>query len=98
MAAHKMKLHSAPPVERFALIVGILSRQRQPLSQQRIADELGVCRKTIERDIGFMRDRLNINIQLHLGRGVYLVERVQLCPICQRLVKRHKHPLPKEVS
>ena len=86
-----MNLYTRPPIERFARIVAFLAARRHSVvSQERIAEELGCSRKTIDRDVTFMRDRLQIPIEVTSGwpnRGTRLVGEVELCPVCQRAVE-----------
>src|SRR3954464_4400272 len=60
---------SRPPLERMMRIHGQLKAADFP-NCRKIADELEVSTKTIQRDIDFMRDRLGLPIeydQLHFG-------------------------------
>ena len=56
---------SRPPLERMLKIHDIL-RRGTLVNCTRLCSELEVCRKTIVRDIGFMRDRLNLPIEFDL--------------------------------
>lgn len=62
-------LHSRPPLERMMRLHEKLKAGKFP-NCRKLADELEVSSKTIQRDIDFMRDRLNLPIeydQLHFG-------------------------------
>ena len=62
-------LYSRPPLERMMRMHERLKAGRYP-NCRKLAEELEVSSKTIQRDIDFMRDRLNLPIeydQLHFG-------------------------------
>ncbi len=69
-----------PPIERFHQIVAML-RVGYPKPIQHIADELEVDRKTIERDVEFMVDRLLLPID-QTRCGLILTRKLKICPIC----------------
>lgn len=77
MNANK-KVFSRPPIERFRKIARITTQE--PTSSRILAVELEVSSKTIERDIEFMRDRLNLPIQA-TGKGFFMAH-CELCPLC----------------
>src|SRR5438067_6024161 len=61
--------HSRPPLERMMRLHEKLKAGKFP-NCRKLAEELEVSSKTIQRDIEFMRDRLNLPIeydQLHFG-------------------------------
>ena len=62
-------LHSRPPLERMMRMHERLKAGRYP-NCRKLADELEVSSKTVQRDIDFMRYRLGLPIeydQLHFG-------------------------------
>ena len=62
-------LRSRPPLERMMRLHEKLKAGKFP-NCRKLAEELEVSAKTIQRDIEFMRDRLNLPIeydQLHFG-------------------------------
>lgn len=68
-AKRRITLHSRPPLERMMRLHEKLKAGKFP-NCRKLADELEVSSKTIQRDIDFMRDRLNLPIeydQLHFG-------------------------------
>lgn len=69
-----------PAIERFHQIVALL-RVNHPVPIQGIADELEVDRKTIERDVDFMMDRLRLPLD-RSRRGLILTKKLKICPIC----------------
>jgi predicted DNA-binding transcriptional regulator YafY len=76
-------LHSRPPLERMVRIHQRLSSGTFP-NASTLAREIEVARKTIHRDIEFMRDRLNLPIQFDSGRnGYYYTEEVSAFPTMQ---------------
>ncbi len=69
VAPKRLTLHSRPPLERMMRLHEKLKAGKFP-NCRKLADELEVSSKTIQRDIVFMRDRLNLPIeydQLHFG-------------------------------
>lgn len=56
-----MNIKTRPPIARMSRILGELRAGRR-VNCQRIAKDLEVCPKTIQRDLIFMRDRLGIQI------------------------------------
>jgi predicted DNA-binding transcriptional regulator YafY len=72
-------MKTRPPIERFAFIAR--SIQREPMPSSRLAVDMEVSRKTIERDIAFMRDRLQLPI-VATGKGYSLARSVTLCRCC----------------
>jgi len=68
-ASRAATLHSRPPLERMMRLHEKLRAGAFP-NCRKLADELEVSTKTIQRDIDFMRDRLGLPIeydQLHFG-------------------------------
>src|SRR5207244_9174626 len=73
-------LHSRPPLERMMRMHARLQSGRYP-NCRKLADELEVSSKTVQRDIDFMRYRLGLPIeydQLHFG--FYYTEPVSSFP------------------
>src|SRR5437764_10679835 len=68
-----------PPIERFHLIVASL--EHGPSTMARLALELEVSKRTIQRDIEFMRDRLNLPIECDF-LGCHLTRKVCQCETC----------------
>jgi predicted DNA-binding transcriptional regulator YafY len=65
----RVALHSRPPLARMMHMHARLQSRRYP-NCRKLADELEVSAKTVQRDIDFMRYRLNLPIeydQLHFG-------------------------------
>ena len=82
----KRVIKSRPPLERFQKIAARLASGKH-FTGQALADELEVSRKTVERDIQFMRDRLELPIETDgssfvEGSGFYFKAPVRLCPVC----------------
>ncbi len=72
--------YSRPPLERMMSIHAQLKSDRFP-NCRRIADELEVSSKTIQRDIDFMRDRLGLPIEYDpLRFGFHYTEEVTSFP------------------
>jgi predicted DNA-binding transcriptional regulator YafY len=69
-----------PVFERFLLIVALL-KVGEFISVALIARKLEVHRKTIERDVDFLGDRLGLPIERSM-KGIKLLEPLKLCPIC----------------
>src|SRR5947199_1179777 len=68
-AKRKSVFHSLPPLERMMRLHEKLKAGKFP-NCRKLAEEMEVSSKTIQRDIDFMRDRLNLPIeydQLHFG-------------------------------
>lgn len=80
-------LLSRPPLARFQRIVQLVSRG--PLSSGCLATELEVSRRTIERDIEFMRDQLGVDISA-TGHGYQTGRSENLCAICLRPVENSR--------
>src|SRR5216117_805486 len=67
--ARRTRLYSRPPLERMMRMHQRLKAGRYP-NFRKLADELEVSAKTVQRDIDFMRYRLGLPIeydQLHFG-------------------------------
>jgi proteasome accessory factor B len=62
--------HSRPPLERMLRIHQTLSSDKFP-NASTLARELEVSTKSIQRDIEFMRDRLNLPIEFDASRNGY---------------------------
>src|ERR1700760_2035880 len=65
----QLQLHSRPPLERMRRMHERIRAGRYP-NCRKLADELEVSSKTVQRDIDFMRYRLGLPIeydQLHFG-------------------------------
>jgi len=54
--------HSRPPLERMQRLHDLLSNE-QPVNCQQLGKDFEVSYKTIQRDLDFMRDRLNLPIE-----------------------------------
>ena len=54
--------HSRPPLERMHRLHDLLSNE-QPVNCQQLGKDFEVSYKTIQRDLDFMRDRLNLPIE-----------------------------------
>ena len=54
--------HSRPPLERMQRLHDLL-RNEKPVNCQQLGREFEVSYKTIQRDLDFMRDRLNLPIE-----------------------------------
>jgi predicted DNA-binding transcriptional regulator YafY len=65
-----LSLHSRPPLERMLRIHQSLQSGKFPNASM-LARELEVSTKSIHRDIGFMRDRLNLPIEFDPARNGY---------------------------
>lgn len=78
----KLKMAYRPPWERFRLIMGRLNaRPGEAVKCGIIAGELEVSRKTVQRDVDFMRDRLQLPIQTK-HNGYLVAAPVALCACC----------------
>lgn len=67
-----MNIKTRPPIARMSRILGELRAGRM-VNCQRIAKDLEVCPKTIQRDLDFMRDRLGIPIFYDPSRYCYQI-------------------------
>ncbi|MFQ3670522.1 MAG: WYL domain-containing protein [Verrucomicrobiia bacterium] len=65
---------SRPPILRFKRILNALQRQVRPTRRQ-LAQECNVTIKTIQRDIDFLRDQLNVPIEFNMSLGGYTLRR-----------------------
>lgn len=74
-----------PLLARVRHISAALS-SRKRISAGELASELEICRRTIARDIDFMRDRLLLPIEAD-AHGYYFREDVRLCPCCSRRMR-----------
>jgi proteasome accessory factor B len=63
-------LHSRPPLERMLRIHQAIQSGSFPNATS-LAREIEVSTKSIQRDIGFMRDRLNLPVEFDVGRNGY---------------------------
>ena len=75
-----------PPLARFQEIARLLSTGKH-YSASLIASLLETSKKTIDRDLDFMRDRLHLPIETDgvahdENSGFYFTEPVHLCPLC----------------
>lgn len=77
-----MKRASLPPVLRIQRICALLNRARAPIPVHVIADRLEVSPKTVQRDIDFMKDSLELPIISCAGKGQRLIENIALCRCC----------------
>lgn len=80
--------HTAPPLHRFQRIVALLSPDTV-VTGIHLATELEVSRKTIQRDLDYLRDQLNLPIQTIRGgrgdlSGYRLTKPIKICPVCAR--------------
>lgn len=80
-----MSLDTRPPIERFAHIAAALASRKRTTAAM-LAAELAVCRRTVVRDIEFMRDRRNLPIESDAA-GYWFSEKIKLCPCCARRVR-----------
>lgn len=72
---------SRPPYERMLRIHDDLQNERNP-NCTALADSFGVNRKTIQRDIDFMRDRMSLPIEYdEVRHGYYYTEAVENFPL-----------------
>ena len=62
---------------------------RKRVSSSELAGELEVCRKTIDRDLAFMRDQLRLPVETDRC-GYYFAARVHLCPVCAHRIRVKK--------
>ena len=74
---------SRPPLERMLRIHQGLAADRFP-NATTLAGDLEVCTKSIQRDLDFMRDRLNLPIEYDaVRRGYHYTQRVDAFPTLQ---------------
>jgi len=75
--------HSRPPLERMQRLHDLLTNGRQVNCQQ-LGREFEVSYKTIQRDLDFMRDRLNLPIEYDPSRYTFrYTEPVEAFPLLQ---------------
>ena len=83
MADKKPELRSRPPLERMLHIHKALQSGNYPNST-RLAAELEVSEKSIQRDLDFMRDRMHLPIEYDGSRfGYYYTQEVNAFPTMQ---------------
>jgi predicted DNA-binding transcriptional regulator YafY len=79
----KTSPQSRPPLERMLRIHQLLQSGGFP-NANRLADELEVSTKSIHRDLGFMRDRLNLPVEFdRLRHGFHYTAEVSSFPTMQ---------------
>ena len=75
--------HSRPPLERMQRLHDLLSTQ-QVVNCQKLGREFEVSYKTIQRDLDFMRDRLNLPLEYDPTRYTFrYTEAVEAFPLLQ---------------
>ncbi len=75
--------HSRPPLERMHRLHDLLSSE-QPVNCQQLGKDFEVSYKTIQRDLDFMRDRLNLPIEYDASRYTFrYTEKVEAFPLLQ---------------
>ncbi len=75
--------HSRPPLERMHRLHDLLSNE-QPVNCQQLGKDFEVSYKTIQRDLDFMRDRLNLPIEYDPTRYTFrYTGRVEAFPLLQ---------------
>jgi len=75
--------HSRPPLERMQRLHDLLSND-QPVNCQQLGKDFEVSYKTIQRDLDFMRDRLNLPIEYDATRYTFrYTEKVEAFPHLQ---------------
>lgn len=75
--------HSRPPLERMQRLHDLLMNER-PVNCQQLGREFEVSYKTIQRDLDFMRDRLNLPIEYDATRYTFrYTEPVEAFPLLQ---------------
>lgn len=75
--------HSRPPLERMQRLHDLLSNE-QPVNCQQLGKDFEVSYKTIQRDLDFMRDRLNLPIEYDPTRYTFrYTEKVEAFPLLQ---------------
>ena len=76
-------LHSRPPLERMLRIHQLLQAGTHPNATS-LAREIEVSTKTIQRDLEFMRDRLNLPLEFsHAHNGYHYIGEVSAFPTMQ---------------
>jgi len=65
-----MRVSTQPALERI-LAIDLAVRRRQWPNARTLARELGMVRRTIQRDIEFMRDRLDAPLEFDIERNGY---------------------------
>jgi len=75
--------HSRPPLERMQRLHDLLMNDR-PVNCQQLSREFEVSYKTIQRDLDFMRDRLNLPIEYNATKYTFrYTEPVEAFPLLQ---------------
>ena len=75
--------HSRPPLERMQRLHDLLMNER-PVNCQQLGREFEVSYKTIQRDLDFMRDRLNLPIEYDAAKYTFrYTEPVEAFPLVQ---------------
>ena len=75
--------HSRPPLERMQRLHDLLTNER-PVNCQQLGREFEVSYKTIQRDLDFMRDRLNLPIEYDAAKYTFrYAEPVEAFPLLQ---------------
>jgi len=76
-----------PPMERILKIHNLLRRGR-PTNAAQLAEQLGVSQKTIQRDVTFMRDHLNLPLEYNRSEHrLFYDKAVQDFPMAQATVE-----------
>jgi len=76
----RTKLHSRPPMERMLRIHQAIQSGIFP-NATRLAEQLEVSKKSIHRDIDFMRDRLDLPVEYDAAKyGYFYTEEVSGFP------------------
>src|SRR5689334_25424034 len=76
-------IRSRPPLERMVRIHQAVQSGTYP-NASTLAFELEVCTKSVHRDLGFMRDRLNLPLECDSHhQGYYYTEEVNAFPTLQ---------------
>lgn len=65
---------SAPPIERMQYISRLL-RARRTVNASRVARHFEMDRKTVQRDINFLRDRLGYEFEFNARLNSYVLTR-----------------------
>jgi len=63
-----------PPLERMGRIL-VLLKEGRGITCSSVSRELEVCSKTIQRDLDFMRDRLQVPLGYDVKTGTWKLER-----------------------
>lgn len=63
-----------PPLERMGRILSLLKEGRE-VTCRGVGEELEVCSKTIQRDLDFLRDRLQVPLGYDTKRGTWKLEK-----------------------